>query len=148
MSAVVSSPLTLVMTIKSDQDYQELKSLIEGLQKRPPDQNPIRLALNKLGIVHFARFVFLSSTQLAIITTYDGGLDEYVDAFINAIGDVFDQLFKHVQDAPPLPVVANRQQFLDYVKQHDVPCVAPFYSAYPDLRVLDILTLQHQQSGK
>jgi hypothetical protein len=147
MAAPVASPLTLVMTSKSALDHKALKQLVEGMQSLPSAQNPIRVALNKLGIVHFARFVFLGDDQLAIITTYDGGFEEYIDAFIKEIGGVFDKLFAHVKDAPPLPVAQNRQAFLDYVKKHDVPCAGPLFCAYPDLKVLDVLTLQREKKA-
>ena len=147
MTDPVSNPLTLVMTAKSAADLDALKKLIGGLQGMPPDKNPIRIALTKLGIVHFARFVFLGDSQFAIITTYDGAFDRYIDAFINEIGDVFDKLFAHIKDAPALPVSENRQQFLDYIHKNDLKCVGPFYSAYPDLKVLDILTLQKGSPG-
>lgn len=140
----VSNPLTLVMDIKSNEHYEALKSLLEGFQKLPEDKNPIRVALRKLGIVHFARFVFLNPKQLAIITTYDGTMVDYVDAFVNEIGPVFDQLFSHVLDAPPPPVSKHRKEFLDYILKHDVPCIQPFFSAYPSLKTLDILTLQRK----
>jgi hypothetical protein len=141
----VANPLTLVMTIKSEQDYQALKKLLEDLQGRPPEQNPIRVALTKLGIVHFARFVFLSPSQLAIITTYDGNFEDYLAAFIKEIGGIFDMLFAHIKDAPPLPVAEHPKHFSDYIKAHDLPCIPPFYSAYPGLKTLDILTLQRNQ---
>lgn len=146
MPDLVANPLTLVMTIKSEKDYQDLKHLLEDFQSRPPEMNPIRVALTKLGIVHFARFVFLSSSQLAIITTYDGSFEQYIDAFVNEIGGVFDKLFAHIKDAPPLPISEHRKHFLDYIKEHDLRCIEPFYSAYPDLKVLDILTLQKNQA--
>ena len=66
---------------------------------------------------------------------------------MDAIGGVFDQLLAHMADAPPLPVSANRQKFLEYVKKNDLTGLPPFYSAYPDLKVLDILTLQKQHGG-
>jgi hypothetical protein len=142
----VASPLTLVMNIKSLSDYGELKALVHGLQALPPDKNPIVTALTRLKTVHFARFVFLSESQLAVITTYDGSFDDYIDAFVNEIGGVFDKLLAHMKDAPPLPVSDHREEFLAYIKQHDLTCVPPFYSAYPDLKVQDILTLQRQES--
>ena len=144
MSELVARPLTLVMTIKSQQDFVELKALIGKLQSLPPDRNPITVALNRLGTVHFARFVFLSDRQLAVITTYDGTFDDYIDSFVNAIGEIFDQLLAHMVDAPPLPVSSHRAEFLAYVKKNDLTAVPPLYSAYPTLKVLDILTLQKQ----
>jgi len=50
-------------------------------------------------------------------------------------------------DAPPLPVLTHPAEFLEYVKRHDLKCIPPFYSAYPNLEVLDILTLE-KQSGE
>ena len=146
MSDCVANPLTLIMTIKSDKDYRELKALIEGLQSRPTEQNPIAVALTKIATVHFARFVFLSERQLAVITTYDDSFEAYIDAFVNSIGQVFDQLLVHMKDAPPRPVSEHRKEFLEYVKKNDLKCVS-FYSAYPNLKVLDILTLERDQAS-
>jgi hypothetical protein len=108
------------MKIKSEADFLQLNGLLQHFQGLPPDQNPIHVALDKLAIVHFARFVFLNSnTELAVITSYDGSFDDYINEFINTIGDVFNALLAHIDGAPPLPVQANRQAFLDYVKQND-----------------------------
>ena len=148
MSQTVANPLTLVMPIKSPDDHQKLKALIEHLQSLPLETNPIAVALTKISTVHFARFVFLNDRQLAVITTYDDDFDVYIDAFINAIGEVFDRLLVHIDGAPPLPVGENRQAFQDFVAQHDLKCMPPFYSAYPELKVLDILTLQKNQRSE
>ena len=97
------------------------------------------MALNKLNTVHFARFVFLEqNTKLAVITTYDGSFEDYINEFVDEIGDVFNALLAHMADAPPLPVQQNRQAFLDYVKKNDLRAIEPFYSAYPKATVLDI----------
>lgn len=148
MSAPVANPLTLVMAIKSAADSQSLKGLLEGLQALPPEQNPIHTALTKIATVHFARFVFLGERELAVITTYDGDFEPYLDGFINEIGEVFDKLLAHIQDAPPLPVSQHRAAFLQYVKANDRPCVGSLYCAYPNLKVLDILTLEKNQGER
>ncbi len=135
----VQNPLTLIMTIRSEADYQQLHGLLQKIQSAPVDHNPIWIALNKLKIVHFARFVFLeNNTKLAVITTYDGTFGDYINDFIDAIGDVFNALLAHMDGAPPLPVQQNRQQFLDYVTANDLRGIEPFYSAYPKATVLDI----------
>jgi hypothetical protein len=137
--AIVQNPLTLIMTIKSPADYQQLAGLLQKLQSAPPAQNPIAVALNKLKNVHFARFVFLASnTQLAVITTYDGSFEHYINEFVDEIGDVFNALLAHMSGAPPLPVQKNRDAFMAYVKANDLRCIEPFYSAYPTSTVLDI----------
>lgn len=135
----VQNPLTLVMTIKSDADFKALSALLQQIQSAPPDKNPIWVALNTLKTVHFARFVFLeNNTKLAVITTYDGSFEDYINEFIDAIGDVFNALLAHMKDASPIPVQQNRQAFLDYVRKNDLRGIEPFYSAYPTATVLDI----------
>lgn len=143
----VQNPLTLIMKIKSAQDYAELNQMLQKIQSLPSEQNPIKAALNKVGTVHFARFVFLeNNTKLAIITTYDGDFDTYVNEFINEIGDVFNALLSHMADAPPLPVQTYRKEFGQYIKDNDAPSLQPFYSAYPTLTVLDIQALAEQSA--
>jgi len=142
VAQAVARPLTLMMKIKSEQDFQALNRLVQNIQSLPTDKNPIIAALNAIGTVHFARFVFIENRLLAVITTYDGEFERYIDAFIDAIGKVFDQLLAHVTDAPPLPVSEHRKEFLEFVRKNDLTAIPPFYSAYPDLKVLDILTLQ------
>jgi hypothetical protein len=136
----VQNPLTLIMTMKSPEDFQQLNAQLRHFQSLPPEQNPLNQTLTATGIVHFARFVFLeNNTKLGVFTAYDGSLDAYVNAFVDNVGQVFDLLLAHMEDAPPLPVEQHRDEFLAYIRAHDVPVVEPFYSAYPTLTVLDIL---------
>ena len=134
----VQHPLTLVMTIKSPEDRARLDATLQQMQSLPPERNPIATALDTIGTVHFARFVFLDETRLAVITTYDGDFDVYVNEFVDHIGEVFDALLQHIADAPPLPVQQHRAEFLAFLGAHDLGCIPPFYSAYPDRTVLDI----------
>lgn len=136
----VQNPLTLIMTMKSPEDFEQLRAQLMHFQSMPPDQNPLNLALISTGVVHFARFVFLeNNTKLGVFTAYDGSLDAYVNAFVDKVGKIFDVLLAHMEDAPPLPVEEHRDEFLAYIKAHDLPVVEPFFSAYPTLTVLDIL---------
>ena len=135
----VQNPLTAVLTAKSPEDYTALQQLVERLQSLPPHENPVTVALNRIGTVHFARFTFLGNNQVAVITTYDGDFERYINEFTDNIGDVFNALLAHVENAPPLPVQTYRQEFLNYIRTIDRGCVGTFYSAYPDRTVLDIL---------
>jgi hypothetical protein len=138
----VARPLTLVMTIKGEKEFKELKAILEKMNADP--KNPIGTALEKLGTVHFARFVFLDDRHLAVITTYDNDFADYIDSFVNEIGPVFDELLKRMDGAPPLPVSDHRKEFLDYVQRND-RASASFFSAYPSLNVIDILSMQKKQ---
>jgi hypothetical protein len=61
--------------------------------------------------------------------------------FVDTIGELFDDFLQHMEDAPPLPVEEHRQEFLKYVQDNDMPCVGPFFSAYPELTVIKIRNL-------
>ena len=86
----VQNPLTLVMLIRSPDDHRALQAKLGHLQSLPRDKNPVIAALDKIATVHFARFVFLDETRLAVITTYDGDFDAYINEFVDHIGDVFN----------------------------------------------------------
>lgn len=141
----VSSPLTLVMTCKSAADSERVKNFLAQMQSE--GESPIAAALTKLATVHFARFVFLDDMRLAVITAYDGSFEDYIDAFVREIGGIFDELLAHMSDAPRLPVREHRDEFLAYIQRNDLACAA-FFSAYPDLTVLDILTLKRRSEKK
>jgi len=138
----ISHPLTLIMTIKSPEDRVALEKLLTDTQGLPPAENPIAVALEKIGTVHFARFVFLDDDRLMIITSFDGGFDDYIMLFTDELGPVFDKILEHIADAPPLPVAEHREKFLDYVRSHDLPTTGGMYSAYPDLSVQDVRQLR------
>ena len=139
-AAPVQRPLTLILTIKSGEDFRALAALLQQSQSDPKGQ--LRQALDGIGTVHFARFVFLeNNTKLAVITTYDGDLRTYLDAFVNEIGQLFDLILGHISPAPPLPVDQHRQEFFAFIERHDVKAVEPFYSAYPTLTVKQIRAL-------
>ena len=133
----VQHPLTLVLPIRPDA-RAALRAEVDRLQALPPEENPVIAALEAIGTVHFARFVFLDDERLAVITTYDGDFERYIMDFVDHVGPVFDTLLQHVTDPPPLPVQQHPEEFLAYVRRHDLGCVGTFYSAYPTRPVVDI----------
>ena len=127
--------LNLICKIKSPADQKQLEAL---LHQHAMDNAKI---LNAVGTVHFARFLFLDNhTQLALFTEYDGRLETYVMDFVKVASPLFNMLLQHVAAPPPLPVEAHPQDFLAWVKKHDLPSVVPLYSAYPTLTVQDIVS--------
>jgi hypothetical protein len=128
----VQTPLTCIMPIRSPESYKALTAIL------PVAKPKIDQALTQIGTVHFARFVFLhDNTELAIITTYDGKFEKYISDFAHFIGPIFDALFEHIVDPPPLPVNKNTSAFIAWVHAHDAKPTG-FFSAYPDLSVVDI----------
>ncbi len=139
----ISHPLTLILDVKSTEDFASLKAIMTELQSRPDDQNPVLHALDDLGMVHFARFVILEDVQkFMVITAFDGDLETYIEAFADAIGPIFDKINRHIKDAPPSPVSENSAEFLAFVEKHNHAVLGKFYSAYPKLSVQRILTLR------
>ncbi len=127
--------LNLICKIKSHADQKQLEAL---LQQHALDNAKI---LNAVGTVHFARFLFLDNkTHLALFTEYDGSLETYVMDFVKIASPLFNMLLQHVASPPPLPVEVHPQEFLQWVKAHDLPSVVPLYSAYPTLTVQDIVS--------
>ncbi len=142
----VQNPLTLIMKIKSQSDFEQLNQKLQQHLSLPPTENPITVALNEIGTVHFARFTFLeNNTKLAVITSFDGDLKTYLIDFTNHLYKVFNELLVHMENAPTLPVESHRDEFVDYVTKNNAPSLQPFYSAYPNLTVLDILALAEEE---
>ena len=150
----VSHPLTLIMKIKSIESLQALAALLDPASTagapNPITETRIRVALDKIGTVHFARFVIRpAQMELMVITNYDNSFADYISAFTAEIGEIFDQLLEHTEDGGALiPVREHEEQFLQYVQDRDASfdkvtnSPRSSYCAYPDLKVQDILTLQ------
>lgn len=138
------NPLTLILPIKSQQNFEELKGLFEKMQD--DESNPVFTALNTIKTVHFARFVFLDTEtdnpKLLVATTYDGDEDDYFDDFLASptAVPVFNQILCHIKDAPPLPVNEHKDDFKKYLREENgrLPAML-FYSAYPNKTVENIL---------
>jgi hypothetical protein len=126
----VQSALNLMLQIKSGENA----NLIEYLAHNAATIND---ALNKVGTVHFARFLLIPNTNLLfVITEYDGSFNAYIEAFTALLGPVFDVLLSHMDPAPPLPVEENVQAFQDFVRKYNLP--SNLYAAYPNCTVQQI----------
>ena len=135
----VQRPLTLVVQARDPRHYDRLVAAVTALQTKPPPLNPVFTALETIRIVHFARFVFLGDRRLAVITTYDGSFEHYILDFVAELHPVFDRLLAHVEGWPEgWSVREHPDEFLEFVRERDLPCVGAFYSAYPDQSVMAI----------
>lgn len=134
----VQSPLNLNLNIAPGQNL----AILAYVSSESPT---INAGLDAVGTVHFARFLpapgFTSdpptSQTLWVMTEYDGTFDQYIQDFVNQMGDVFDKLLSFVSDPPPLPVQSNIAAFGKWVAAHNAP--SNLYSAYPACTVQMIL---------
>jgi hypothetical protein len=131
-----------------------LKALGASLQQV---QDTLTAGLNQIGIVHFVRLLFLpGTTNLAIITTYDGSFNDYILAFVqnNLVAETFDLFLKFVDDTNTpanipkgtqcIPVQQNANAFVQFLNYYDYTNVQrrgtfAWYTAYPTLTVQQIL---------
>lgn len=139
----MANPLTLVFSLKEGLDVQQLGGVLASLKPK------IDEALTSIGTVHHARFIVLDPStpnlqpgpagpyKLAVITTYDGDFDVYIQDFVNHIGEVFDALLSFTTDGGSLvPVKDNVAAFTEYVSKNDASRNPPNsaidqFSAYP-----------------
>ncbi len=132
----VQTRLNLVLPVR-DGERDRLIALLGGLDRNPT--SPLRAALQALGNVHFAQFVFLEKgTRLGVFTIYDGDFDDYILSFVEQIGEIFNMVLQHIDGGPELiPVQLHREQFLRFIRAHDLPGLGGF-TAYPGRRAFDI----------
>lgn len=154
----VQSPLTLLIPMQENAIYD----LRKNLQKL---QDQLAHGLDQIGIVHFVRLLILPNTNiLAIITTYDGSFDDYIQAFVRnpIVAGTFDTFLKVTDDVntPPslptgpqmVPVQKNADIFVKYLNFYDYTNVErrdsfAWYSAYPTMTVKQIVACSKTPSG-
>ena len=150
----VSHGLNLVLALETP---VAMTALLGALLDARPE---IEAALDRLGFVHFARFLPTPDhSALLVITEFDGPLEPYVMDFAIAIGDVFTTVLGFVRDAPPLPVTDHPDEFWRFIQENnrvafDAPALHallpndvalpdpldyPMYRAFPQRTVLDIV---------
>lgn len=157
MSDRVQYPLTLFIPIKPG-------PAVAALREEFKTTSTAGGALGATELVHFARlFVFeennpmgIPSNIAAVITTYDGDFNAYVQAFINHPGtnEFFDKVLA-IADIPGasdlIPVRKNAEKFAETVAKYDASNVAgepwgSWFSAYPGATVPNIQQALKQES--
>ncbi len=134
---LIQQPLNVVMQVKKPlaEHAEKLKQIIVYGAPR------IELRLQQARHVHFAWFEFLENdSKLTLHTIFDGDFDAYIEHFALQIGPMFDLIFEHIENAPPLPVAEFPKEFIDTIRLYNkAPAGGYFYSAYPMVTVSDIL---------
>lgn len=139
---LVQSPLSVIMKIKSPTaDHAEKLKLV--IKYGAPS---IEKKLKDARHVHFASFQFLENdTKLALFTVFDRDFDSYIAHFALEIGPLFDKIFEHIVDAPPLPVDEFPREFVDTIRRYNQPPAGGyFFSAYPNADAAQ-LSAEHEK---
>ena len=82
------------------------KALPEALSPLMPD---LATAQDRLGTVHFSRFMVKGDEKLLFLSDIDGEVDQHLERLVESAGPVFDTIFKHVDDPPATPAAGNPQ---------------------------------------
>jgi hypothetical protein len=136
------SPFNLILPVKSWLGLKELSFVYDVNERGMVDAREL------LGTLHFARFVELHDhNRLGYFTVVDGDLRAYLGDFLPYIGPVFDALFKHVVDGPPVPSEKNREAFITWCSAHNQESIG-FYSAHPTLSVKQIRARSGTEFGR
>ena len=131
--------LTAVMTIK-----EPVPAMIKRLRTLIQENSLANgLKLKRLGFVHSARFLIIGD-KFAIITSFDFDFRDYINTFVDELGPLFDQVLEVIQDAPPTPIRANREEFFAYIERIRIQPVL-FYAEYPELSVQNVLTRMREK---
>ncbi|HYP26329.1 MAG TPA: hypothetical protein VE262_06395 [Blastocatellia bacterium] len=139
----MANPLTFVVQLDPNQSPTKLLEYIAA------NQAQIDNALNTVGTVHYARFIFMNTnnpltlqpdqmasnaTHMSVITAYDGDFDKYIQDFTNQLSGLFDALLSFTVDGQHIPPVSqNLKAFEDYIHAHNLSDFTPnnsMYSAY------------------
>jgi hypothetical protein len=117
-----------------------LKSPVDAkaaAQELPPLMPDLFRAEDAIGTVHYSRFTVLSDRTLLFLADFDGEFGALMLDLAKRAGPVFDAIFKHVNEPPPVPVANNADAFAEWAAEH---LLSPAYvfSAYPGPTVKEI----------
>jgi hypothetical protein len=102
--------------------------------------------LKQLGFIHFARWVLiqelpdgnghvpLKPVYMFFESNFNGGFDEYIDAFSYVIPGAMEDIFGSAHNFPgPIPATP----FKDFIRRHDY-AADHFFTAYPKATAADV----------
>ena len=109
-------------------------------EQLPPMMPNLFQATDTIGRIHYSRFTVLSERTLLFLGDFDGEFDQLMADLAKFAGPVFDAIFQHVDNPPPVPVAANVDAFVKWAAAHLVRAVN-LYTAYPDVTAKQIKAL-------
>jgi hypothetical protein len=99
--------------------------------------------LGRIRTIHFARWLFIDGTKRMIFcSNYDGGVESYMDDFINKTGFGLNASFSSGVGYPTtnwllLDGCGDERKFDEFNRRHTIPTQV-WYKAYPGLTAIDL----------
>jgi hypothetical protein len=126
--------LTVAFPLKSPADAKALPEIL------PPMMPELFKAQDVIGTVHYSRFAVLSDKTFLFLADFDGEFGQLTLDLASHAGAVFDTIFTHIANPPPIPVANNAEAFVEWAADH---LLNPLnvYSAYPGVTVKEIKAL-------
>jgi hypothetical protein len=109
-------------------------------EQLPPLMPALFRAQDAIGHVHYSRFTVLSEKTLLFLGDFDGEFGPLMADLTAHAGPVFDAIFQHVDDPPPVPVADHADAFVEWTASHLVHAVN-LYTAYPEVTAQEIKAL-------
>jgi hypothetical protein len=125
---------TLSFPLKSPADA---KGLAEQL---PPLMPKLFQAADAIGTIHYSRFTVLSEKTLLFLGDFDGEFGQLMAGLAKQAGSVFEAIFRHVENPPPIPVADNVDSFVEWTASHLIDAIN-LYTAYPSVTAGEIKAL-------
>jgi hypothetical protein len=130
-NTVSQSHLVIDFPIKGPANAKALPDVL------PPLMPDLAKAQDRLGNVHYSRFMVRGDEKLLFLSDIDGEVDQHIERLVESAGPVFDAIFKHVDAPPATPVAGNSQGVVKWLKRQ-VREPLDTYFAYEDASVQDI----------
>ena len=99
--------------------------------------------LGRIRTIHFARWVFVGGRERVIFcSNYDGGVDSYMDDFINKAGFGLNASFSNCIGYPATNWLIrdgckDERKYKEFLRRHTIPTQV-WYKAYPGLTAIDL----------
>ena len=109
-------------------------------EKLPPLMPELFRANDAIGTIHYSRFAVLSEKTLLFLGDFDGEFALLMTDLAKLAGPIFDAIFQYVDNAPPIPVANNVDEFVEWMASRLVDAVN-LYTAYPGVTAREIRAL-------
>jgi len=109
-------------------------------EKLPPLMPELFRANDAIGTIHYSRFAVLSEKTLLFLGDFDGEFALLMADLAKLAGPIFDAIFQYVDNAPPIPVANNVDEFVEWMASRLVDAVN-LYTAYPGVTAKEIRAL-------